>query len=159
MVLSGAGGLGVGGRVNIGGNTAILSTTQSTSTLTGALIVRGGIGIEKDLFSSGAASFNGAITSGGGVATYTGQSPIKITTGTLSIGSVANGANVGPFSDTFPITYGSAPSIVGISQSGSGGENVHYMITPTTTGFSVRAKNSGNSASNVVMQWIAIGIA
>ncbi len=125
--------------------------TASTSTTTGALRSGGGLGVVGDV------NVGGSVKSNSGIATYSGQSAQYISSGTLVIGSVANGANVGPFNATFPVTYSSAPIVVGISQSGSGGENLHYMITPTTTGFAARAKNSGNSTGSVTMQWIAIG--
>jgi len=115
-------------------------------------VVSGGVG------AAGNVNAGGFLRALGGLSTLSAQSPFIIQYGTISIGSVSNGSNVGPFTATFNTPFSVAPQVVAISNAGSGGENVHYMCTPTTTNFAIRAKNSGNSASGVIAAWLAIGL-
>ena len=57
-VLTVAGGVGIGGRLNIGNTATIYSTATSTSTTTGALIVSGGVGIGGNLNVGGRISLD-----------------------------------------------------------------------------------------------------
>ena len=56
------GGVGVGGALNVGGQTTIFDTTQSTNTTTGALVVAGGVGIGGNLFIGGTLNVSGGLT-------------------------------------------------------------------------------------------------
>jgi hypothetical protein len=70
LVLSGIGGLGVGGKVytgdtiTAGGNIVAASGTNSTSTTTGAVVVQGGLGVMANVFVGGASTFNSNMTAG-----------------------------------------------------------------------------------------------
>ena len=75
LVLTGSGGLGIGGSANIGGAVKINSTATATSTTTGALIVSGGVGIAGDII------LNGFVQS------LSGVTSTSTTTGTFSVGS------------------------------------------------------------------------
>ena len=62
-----AGGTGIGLQLNVGGMASLLSTTESTSSATGALIVNGGAGIQKQLNVDGMMSVNNGVNVKGGV--------------------------------------------------------------------------------------------
>jgi hypothetical protein len=70
LVLTGTGGLGVGGKIytgetiTAGGNIVAASQTESTSSTTGALVVVGGAGIMANVFVGGASTFNSNMTAG-----------------------------------------------------------------------------------------------
>ena len=70
LVLTGTGGLGVGGKVytgetiTAGGNIVAASGTNSTSTTTGAVVVQGGLGVMANAFVGGASTFNSNQTAG-----------------------------------------------------------------------------------------------
>jgi hypothetical protein len=77
VVISSAGGLGVGGNIYAGGNIRFTSTTDSTDTITGALTVTGGVGVTGNIYAGGLIRFtnttgstnsiSGALTVGGGL--------------------------------------------------------------------------------------------
>jgi hypothetical protein len=75
IVLTGSGGLGVGGAAYIGGVVTINSTATTTNTTTGALIVSGGVGIAGDII------LNGFVQS------LSGVTSTSTTTGTFTAGS------------------------------------------------------------------------
>lgn len=116
------GGVGIGKRLNVGeatrlnstldvlgatnitntlgvtGVTTITNTTQATSKDNGALIVDGGVGIEKNLFVGGTANFGGAATFGGKIHITDVTQSTNTATGALVVDGglgVAKNLNVG----------------------------------------------------------------
>jgi hypothetical protein len=88
--------------VTITGVATVNDTTQSTSKDTGALIVDGGVGIEKDVFIGGKIEVTGNLKSDGttaSIATTNSASTINI-----GSGSGANTINIGGASSTVNIT-------------------------------------------------------
>ena len=81
------GGVGIGKKLNVGGDTKIEGTTQSTTKDTGAFIINGGAGIEKSLNVGTGCSIEGA-----GISTFTAAAGIA----TLNItgGGGGGGLNV-----------------------------------------------------------------
>lgn len=75
LVLTGSGGLGVGGAVNAAGIATFSNATASTTTSTGAVVVTGGVGI------------GGAVNAGGNVKTsgnYAAKAPVTNTAATYT---------------------------------------------------------------------------
>jgi hypothetical protein len=70
LVLTGTGGAGIGGKVytgdtiTAGGNIVAASGTNSTNTTTGAVVVRGGLGVSANVFLGNAVTINSTKTAG-----------------------------------------------------------------------------------------------
>ena len=73
----------IGGSIISRGNLCIDDTTESTSTNTGALIVRGGISVEKNLFINGSCSINSSMYLYAGLSVF-GKSVISSTIDSVS---------------------------------------------------------------------------
>jgi hypothetical protein len=92
-----AGGVGVGGDVQVGGAVVVSGTTDSTSTTTGAVKVAGGVGVVKNVNVGGNVGVTGTTTTGSAAVTATTQST-SATTGAATVAGglgVSKNANVG----------------------------------------------------------------
>jgi hypothetical protein len=86
------GGLGVKGNTNVGGNVVIYSSIPSSSTATGALQVRGGLGIGGDIYGSSTTLVtvhsiytNNLVISSGGLIINNSEESSSLITGALKI--------------------------------------------------------------------------
>jgi Chaperone of endosialidase len=90
-----AGGVGVGGNVNVGGDLAVTNTAASSSPTTGALTVAGGVGVGGDI-NAGGHVFNLGFDV---TTTASGQNGVRFTTWTdginyLDLKSIASGRTI-----------------------------------------------------------------
>lgn len=125
-----AGGVGIGGDLNVGGTFGLTSSTDSTSKDTGAFVLAdGGLGVEKNIVAGGGIFANstnesgtvtsGALVSAGGlgvakVSTLGGNVVISATTDTTTVDTgalvVKGGVNIQKvlMANTGPVIFGSA---------------------------------------------------
>jgi len=121
-----------------GGNLVAASTTASTSSSTGALVVRGGTGVSGDLYIGGQAVVNGNVTIGGNLS-VTGQS-VSIGASTLSVNDPV--INLNTPSDLTPLTVTTTSDI---------GLKFHYYSGSDRHAFVGRAVDTG------YLEWYADG--
>lgn len=165
-------------------NTKISSSTASTSTSTGALVVTGGVGIGGSLFVtsslpssiSGIVANNGVITSGswaGSLITgfYGGTGFNSYTKGDILVGSGNTFVKLPVGSDNFILAAdNTAPSgLKWVMNSGGGGTGTSVYISETPPEYSSNAGdlwyNSDNGALNIyyadvdTSQWVEINSA
>ncbi len=162
----------ISGNISIGGNLIINSDSNISNALTIRTGFKGDVATSKfityDIPFTGTHYFGDNVEATGNIISGRGlqlgntisnlTSPFTIVTGTLTIGNISANTSVGPFTLTYGFTFSSAPTVTGTARSGTFAEAVSMFITPSTTTAIVWCRNcSTGAASNVIIQWTAIG--
>jgi hypothetical protein len=106
-----AGGVGIGGTLNVASNVQIYSTATSVGTSSGALVVVGGLGVGGNAYYGGSGSFGGSLyVNSNTVSTSTNTGALTVTGG-AGIGGALNVGNTA--------TIGGAISAVGTATFGT----------------------------------------
>ena len=139
----------------------VLSTTDSSSKDSGALIVEGGVGIEKKLYVGtdlnvlGATTLTGDLAvNGGDITTSSATATIFNSPTTLSIGQAATSLSIGQTSGTTTVRNALTVGGAFTANSGAGSlspANASITISPTGTGNVVISPATSGSIDNMTI--------